>query len=152
MNQRYGVRNGRSLEVTRDSLKQNIMNLKNSYVALDRSPNYKNGSSSSSVWNYSSTGSQNGASVPYWDMLSLDDAREHGKEMAKQREAKLRAQRQLKSCLEGQMREYGIKKHIIKMDKSNDKHELIVDRMKKLEEEHQVKVRKYWHWVVIFDL
>lgn len=97
-------------------------------------------SSSSSAFNYSGKSSQNGDNVPYWDMLSLDDVREHEKDMTKKREAQKRAQRQLKSCLEGQMRENSIKKHIIKMDQDNNKHEVILDRMKRLEEEHQLKV------------
>jgi hypothetical protein len=105
----------------------------------DKSPKNNKITSSSSAFNYSGKSSQNGDNAPYWDMLSLDDVREHEKDVTKKREAHMRAQRQLKSCLEGQMRENSIKKHIIKMD-NNNKHEVILDRMKRLEEEHQVKV------------
>jgi hypothetical protein len=73
-------------------------------------------------------------------MLSLNDVRDHEKEMVLKRDAQWRANRQLKHSLEGQMRENSIKKHINKMDMSDSNHEIIVDRMKRLEIEHQNKV------------
>lgn len=72
-------------------------------------------------------------------MLSLDDVREHGKQVAKEKEAKLRAQKQLRLCLENQMREHRIKSNISKIDKKNN-YEVIIDRMKKLDQDHMHRV------------
>lgn len=138
MNKRYLGRNTHSLEATRDPIRQNILDLKSNYNFNEDGSPGGNMNSSSSIFNYSTTSSQ-AAKAPYWDLLSLDDAREYEKQMTKEREAKLRAQRQLRSCLEGQMRENTLKNHINKLqNKSN--HELIIDRMKQLDLDHQEKV------------
>jgi hypothetical protein len=81
-----------------------------------------------------------GDNAPYWDMLSLNDVRDHEKEMVMKRDAQWRANRQLRNHLEGQMRENSIKKHINKMENHDSSHEIIVDRMKRLEKEHENKV------------
>ena len=139
MNKKYFGRNGHSLEPKRDPIKQTIIDLKNSYnMNGDRSPLQNKMTSSSSVFNYSSTSSQTG-NAPYWDLLSLDDVREHEKFKVKERDAKLRAQRHLRSCLEDQMREHSLKSNILKLQ-NRQNHELVLDRMSKLEIEHDNKV------------
>ena len=75
-------------------IKQNIIDLKNNYqIQNERSQTNPKITDSSSAFNYSLTSSQIGDKSPYWDLLSLDDVREHEKEIVKKREAKLRAQK-----------------------------------------------------------
>ena len=117
------------------------MNLKNSFnMNGNNSPNNHKNTCSSSGFNNSSTSSQMGEQSPYWDLLSLDDVREYEKDLNQQKEAKLRAQRHLRSCLQGQMREKNLKKHINKMEYKSTKNDLLLDKMKNLENAHQLRV------------
>lgn len=95
----------------------------------------------SSGFNQSTTSSYAGDKSPYWDLLSLNDVREHEKEVEKKKEAKRRAQNHLKACLEGQMREKNVKDNITKFDFRSSKNELLLDKMKLLERDHLQKVR-----------
>lgn len=72
----------------------------------------------------------------------MDDVRAHEKETAMEHEAKKRAQRLLKSCLEDQMRERNMKSKIDRVEQAA-RNGIIIDRMKQLEIDHSNKVRYY---------
>lgn len=130
-------RSRQNAETTPDPLKKTIVDIKNNYKLNGASPIGKM-SSASSFFYYSSKSSQN-ESVPYWDLLSLDDVREYEKQKARERDVKMRAQRQLRSCLEGQMRENNFKKNINHMENFTN-NGLLLDSMNHLEQDHQFKV------------
>lgn len=92
---------------------------------------------------YSGTSSQSGMKE-YWDLLSVEDAIQYTKDMAKEKEAKRLAQRQLKSCLEGQMRERGLKLNFNQF-KNNAPDQLMIDKLKELDVEHLQKRQNYLH-------
>lgn len=106
----------------------------------DQSPSNQYKSDSSSIFNNSTISAPIGGKSPYWDLLSLDDVREHDKEVKKKREAELMAHKQLKSCLEGQMREKYIQKDIDRHNSRVSQNELLLDKMKILEQDHILKV------------
>lgn len=138
LNIRYLGRNNISIEYDKSFLSPDLLNLRKEYSAgVQRSP--KN-TASSSGFNRSTTSTHIGERSPYWDLMSLEDAKDHEKEMAQKREAKKRAQKQLRTCLEVQMREKDVKDNITKYNFKSSKNDLLLDKMVILEKDHQQKV------------
>lgn len=62
-------------------------------MGRNQTKRYNNGSGIDTMSKYSNSSSQ---MMEYWDLLSIDDAKKFQKDQAKEREAKILAQRHLK--------------------------------------------------------